>query len=555
MKCKVLLLFLSICICFGLLGVRMPGTVVASSANYASFSFDKDGRTLSISGKVSDREQTPFVVTVLDSDTPLSSISSSHLPVSVKMGHAADNGLINFNITLPQNLSSDTYFIYLSSEDLSTDSYFVYATDADIMSVLPSVNSAASVSELERVIELNAKKLGVDTYIFSDSSEKNVMSEYIYSVRPLIGYSNSEDFNVALESAHAWALIKDGVSVTEVLKKYGKSIGLNYETEFLTYPINVQTRLITLIENADYTSKSLPELVKELRVLAFVQISTSWSSLKEGVLGVDSRGTVYVDNFDFFDSDSTKYSELSDVNAVYMEMYRNLAGITTFDSAVDTFKAAVETAYINENSNGVNLGGGTQSGSGGGVAISQIPQETTAFNDINGHWAEDYINMLYKKGILAGFPDGSFRPDDTVTRAEFVKIICEGFQIKEKSDITFYDVSSGDWFSQYVNAAATSGLVTGDDLNYFLPFNGITREDACVILYRRISLGSDSDIPELKFSDKAQIAEYAVDAVGFLTQQGIVNGITSKNFVPKGKLTRAEAATLICRVFDYLSAH
>ncbi|HAQ39750.1 MAG TPA: hypothetical protein DCM73_02220 [Clostridiales bacterium] len=82
-------------------------------------------------------------------------------------------------------------------------------------------------------------------------------------------------------------------------------------------------------------------------------------------------------------------------------------------------------------------------------------------NDYTGHWAESTIQQWLNKGQISGYPDGTFKPDGKVTRAEFVKMVNGAFNYTETSTIEFSDVKSGDWYYQEVQKAFKAGFIAG----------------------------------------------------------------------------------------------
>ena len=93
------------------------------------------------------------------------------------------------------------------------------------------------------------------------------------------------------------------------------------------------------------------------------------------------------------------------------------------------------------------------------VAVTMIFSSITTafatdFSDINGHWAESTINKWKDKEIITGYPDGTFKPDDPVTRAELAKILTEAFELKEKTSLEEYDdMDSSSWYYPYVQCS------------------------------------------------------------------------------------------------------
>ena len=171
------------------------------------------------------------------------------------------------------------------------------------------------------------------------------------------------------------------------------------------------------------------------------------------------------------------------------------------------------------------------------------PQSACPFYDLSGaEWAGEAIDYLYKEGIVNGRSETSFAPNETVTRAELVKMICEALDVTEVADgELFADVTDSDWFAPYIRNAVAAGIVNGDG-NAFKPNNAITREDAALIIFRALGLESGS---EITFTDAENISEYAKAAVAAMVRDGFISGMGDGTFVPKNTLTRAQAAQLI----------
>lgn len=171
------------------------------------------------------------------------------------------------------------------------------------------------------------------------------------------------------------------------------------------------------------------------------------------------------------------------------------------------------------------------------------PQINCPFTDMAGaDWATKAVDYLYKAGIINGRSESTFAPNETVTRAELVKMIVEALKVeKGENNAVFSDVNDSDWFADYIKKAASAGIVNGSD-GIFRPNDGTTREDAALIIFRALGLEKDG---EADFVDSESIAPYAKDAIGAMVKGGYINGMGDGTFAPKSTLTRAQAAQLI----------
>jgi len=164
-------------------------------------------------------------------------------------------------------------------------------------------------------------------------------------------------------------------------------------------------------------------------------------------------------------------------------------------------------------------------------------------------WAIEAVNALSKAGIINGFGDGTFRPDANITRAEFVKIATLAFNMAEASaKANFTDVYETDWYYSYVGSGQRNGIITGNPDGTFCPNNGITRQDLALIIYRIIeknAITSENETRPVKFTDEANISNYALNAVYKMQTLGIINGFEDGSFHPTENATRAQTAKII----------
>lgn len=165
----------------------------------------------------------------------------------------------------------------------------------------------------------------------------------------------------------------------------------------------------------------------------------------------------------------------------------------------------------------------------------------TALKDIAGHWAEANINKLVDSGAIGGYPDGTFLPDNTITRAEFVSIIVKAFKLVPKDNKVFNDTTNH-WAKDAISIAAGNGAVGGYDSANFGPDDKITREQMAVIIDKLISGNASAG---KAFADGAGISVWAKDAVARVSGNGIMSGYPDNTFKPGAFATRAEAVTVI----------
>lgn len=157
---------------------------------------------------------------------------------------------------------------------------------------------------------------------------------------------------------------------------------------------------------------------------------------------------------------------------------------------------------------------------------------------------------MVSKEIINGFPDGSFRPDDSITRAEFLQIITNMFPYETASS-SFEDVNAELWYYDAISKGVSNGIVTGFPDNTFKPNDIISRQDIAVILDRVLQQeGEYEEETANSFNDSTDVQSYAKQAVNRMVAYGLVKGKTPTDFKPKEMAKRAEAATMIHRAIE-----
>lgn len=183
------------------------------------------------------------------------------------------------------------------------------------------------------------------------------------------------------------------------------------------------------------------------------------------------------------------------------------------------------------------------------LMLSAIPVlGMSGIPDIRGHWAQEQIETWLQTGLASGYPDGAFHPNRIVTRAEFITFVNRAFDVSEGfGETTFSDVEYGAWFYDEVVAAVTVGYVTGYHDGTFRPDDPITRQEAAVVLVRLLELTAEG---KDEFTDHNEIAPWAVDAVKIVAAAGIVAGYPDSTFKPQSPITRAETIVMLQNGLD-----
>ena len=180
------------------------------------------------------------------------------------------------------------------------------------------------------------------------------------------------------------------------------------------------------------------------------------------------------------------------------------------------------------------------------LAISPM-QVMAASNDLNGHWAEKVITEWQDKGLIKGYADGSFKPNNNVTRAEFVIMMNNALGFETAEDISFADVKAGDWYYNAVAKAVAAGYSKGYADGTFKPGATITRAEAAVMIANAAGLEAD-ETGILGFTDAYAIPGWAKGSIGAAVNAGFMSGYTDGSFGATKSITRAEAVSSLNRV-------
>ncbi|MEH2279872.1 MAG: S-layer homology domain-containing protein [Nostoc sp.] len=174
----------------------------------------------------------------------------------------------------------------------------------------------------------------------------------------------------------------------------------------------------------------------------------------------------------------------------------------------------------------------------------------TTFSDVSSnYWAAQFIQQLSQRGVIAGFPDGSFRPEEPVTRAQFAAMVNKAFQkAQQRQPINFADVPSNYWASSAIQQAYTIGFLSGYPGNRFEPNQAIPREQVLVSLANGLAYtpSGNTESTLQYFNDASNIASYARSPIAAATEKQIVVNYPNVKFLnPTATATRAQVAAFI----------
>ena len=179
--------------------------------------------------------------------------------------------------------------------------------------------------------------------------------------------------------------------------------------------------------------------------------------------------------------------------------------------------------------------------------LTPFAMAETPVHDYDTSWAKVTIEQAIASGIAQGYPDGSFKPDNPITRAEFFEWVNQIYSFTNESTKTYTDVPSSTWYAPVIAKATAAGYVFGYPNGTINPEGQITRQEAAVIINRLNSMGLSQN--QLLFTAANEIATWSNRAVQNVAAVQVMLGYPNGSFQPEAPITRAEALVTITRAF------
>ncbi|WP_270506523.1 immunoglobulin-like domain-containing protein [Paraclostridium sordellii] len=299
------------------------------------------------------------------------------------------------------------------------------------------------------------------------------------------------------------------------------------------------TNKIEVIENTVDTSKA--GLYKVVYKVRDSQGASKTKEIKvnvvQGLVGMNKVPEITASDVEI--KVGEKFNPLSGVSAEDHEDGDITNKIEIIENTVDTSKAGLyKVVYKVTDSQGATAN----------KTINITVKEKIEFNDTQGHWAEKTINLFVEKGFINGYDDKTFKPDNSMTRAEFVKVVNNVFGYNQMGTEQFDDVNESDWFYSDICIGINMGYIKGKSKDKFAPNDSITRQEVAMIL-TNIMDNKDNNLDRLSlFKDGHQTDEWAKPSVEGAIESGYLNGYEDQTIRANGNITRAEAISMLSRV-------
>jgi hypothetical protein len=188
------------------------------------------------------------------------------------------------------------------------------------------------------------------------------------------------------------------------------------------------------------------------------------------------------------------------------------------------------------------------------LATPAFSQST--FSDVQNNWAQSCIQSLAQRNIISGYPDGSFRPDSPVTRAEFAAMVGKAFPNapRNRTAMQFVDVPSSYWASNAIREASQTGFLSGYPGNVFRPSQNIPRAQVLVSLASGLNYSPNGPVTttlNTNFDDATAIPDYARNTIAAATENRLVVNYPNVRFLNPNQLaSRADVSAFLCQALS-----
>lgn len=529
---------------------------------------------LGISYDVSDQSVTAYgtangkaVIYVVPFGSDETGITSTNPPIDLYT--LTSYGEYSFDFEMPRSAKPGKYTVCIVADGGKSEESFLYFLKSEADTVAQELNSIDDADEYTQYLRSNSAKAGIDT---TDSIYEDNIDGAAEIMSTLgLEFSDGASLNKAVLK---YLNVSDMKGKTQpeleaLLQKEADILEIDFTADYDAYQDDEKAELCTLLAEGDYianaTQLSTPDfknVLAHLAIAAKINVADGYREIQEiyeadlsDIIEANSYYTPSYAKDIFSEIVNMKYSSVADLK--------------------NNFDRAAETVYFSSNnSSGGSSGGGSSGGGFGGGSYSvppttvnpgfDSPADNTQSGDThnssklpvfapspsafytdfdNSHWAYGAVSALSECGALGGYPDGSFCPSATITRAEFAKMVVSLFSFKGNSDDIFNDVED-EWFAEYVNIAADNGIVQGFDGN-FNPYSQIKRQDAFLIAYRVAKKMNVTYNGTYAFEDMNDVDLYAWSAIYGLSANGIIRGDDKNRVNPHSSITRAETAQLL----------
>lgn len=550
--------------------------ICAAALSLGASAFAETYATVSVNGKnaelslSSDYGRAQYTVYLLKPNDTIPNDESSVTTAFDKIESIDANGDIkgtftrhNISFEFADNAPYGVYKAVIGGGELDGEVINVtYANPSDEQAALAEIKGA-SASSIGAVLDKYQDK------VWSLDTDKAVYKEHKGEVEAntaaILGGSASsvQEVMTAFEKACMLAEIKncDKAEIYTKLFMYGDYLGVDYSEDIKKQNADV----IDIFSDLRKTEKVTTPLELEDVLRAAEAVAKVNSADRDTVINVlKEYNDIFKINFEGQFKSVDSYQVAKEIIAG--RKYTAPSGVLNkFNEVVAELSKSKTESVVRPGGNG---GGGSiansnQSNIGSDKkfypSIGDVNSELVSsldtnrmFSDLeNAKWAVSYVEYMAENNIMNGDGNGKFRPTDTITRAEFIKVLISALKLEDAeitNPIDFADVPSDAWYANYVKIGSSLGITNGTSPTTFSPTEQVSRQDAAVMIINAVNaaeLNLYTEKKEIEFSDSENISDYAKESVSELVNAGVISGYEDGTFLPKNSLLRCETAKLI----------
>ncbi len=492
---------------------------------------------------------------------------------------------------VPDDVGTGTYDVYVALNLAGTlemgEVFYVGVGDVDgfIETINDSESDAAAIEEkldeyyqalsvVQYTADSNGNKVSLsgDNYEAFTAAQKAEFAEQISSAVS----GKYEDTKGSFTAENA----EDFVKESYLLAIYNAEDSTDSEIATALYTFGVASAELEDTTMVATIAKTMAEEVENSEELTeTVTKAVAVETVNEGYWA--NLVAVVKANNDVFGIDEDEIAALEDSKTMRNTFCKSFKGTyLSVDAVVDAWDTAYTAASKSSSSSSGGGGGGSSSSSSSSSTSGTVTSYgdapyiadntdmtgtkkviTDYYSDVNTasySWASDAILALTNAGIVSGYGDGTFGPEKSLTRAEFMKMLVNACGLADvTATCSFTDVEKDAWYYVYIASAEKLGLATGYGNGLFGVNDPITREDMLTLVYRAAQTKGISlkalTAQSLTFEDKSEISDYAVEAVKALYYAGVYldtsNPYGTTKLEPKSNASRAYAAMILYSVY------
>ena len=541
---------------FGICTALCVGNALAAPA----VSIEKEGRRVTVSEDLAANTQAVLMVVKNGED-----IANNDAVYALKTALTDENGKAVWSFSMPEKddsgaLTDGKYDLYIKQDGESVRTPFgmTYSSVESRNRVKAELKTVTTAQELAQILDADENAFAliymgaaIEEYAASDKDKvlKMVMDE--------IDDFSEADAEEAVKTLNI-ALAASGMT-SENAGKYLEIANMDFEDK--SYNKIDDSKLIEwlteMLSGGSYTAVAELKNAYENANILYVINNSRMQYLEENLdkykekLGIANDGTY------------KSYCSVSNKKTVNKKITEALSknNAKNTQQLLSVISSAVKGTDDSGSSGSSGSSKGGSKGSSSNIGTSSYNPSTPPpqinkplYADMSqAAWAEEAVTKMTNAGIISGDGSGNFRPNDYMTREEFVKMLIVALgEVDKNAKCSFKDTAEQQWHYKYIASAYNKKIITGMNDELFGTGESLTRQDMVTLCKRAYEMknGSlESNTENTLFADDESIADYAKDAVYALYAAGKINGMGDNTFSPLSPATRAQGAMIIYNLF------